>query len=115
MTVRSNADRPSDRARWHTWFAEAVRLVIAPVICLCIGFFTADFLLSGFYTWPRTSRVLALTLTAAILAYEFVFKEQYARLGTAAGDRPIKALLYSCLIPYAVGFLALMGLARLTL
>ena len=89
-----------------------MRLIIAPMVFLFIGFFTADFLLSGIYTWPRTSRALALTVTAGILSYEFVFKEQRLHFGAVSGDRPIKALIYSCLIPYGIGFLALVGLAR---
>ncbi len=95
--------------------------MIAPLVLLCSGFFTADFLLSGLYTWPRTSRVLVLTLTVAILSYEFVYKEQRARqadlsdelTGARAGDRALKALLYSCMIPYGVGVLSLLMLARL--
>lgn len=98
----------------RAYFAEAVRLIIAPLVFLFIGFFTADFLLSGVYTWPRTSRALALTITAIVLSYEFVFKEQRLRFGSASADRPVKALAYSCLIPYAIGFLGLVGLARLT-
>ncbi len=103
--------QPSGRALGHLWFAETVRLGIAPLVLLFIGFFTADFLLSGVYTWPRTSQVLALTLTAAVLSYEFVFKEQRLRFGRAPRTRPARALVYSCLVPYAVGFFALVGLA----
>jgi hypothetical protein len=91
--------------------------VVAPLVLLCSGFFTADFLLSGLYTWPRTSRILALTLTLVILSYEFVYKEQRAAQATLSGDhaglRAVRALLYSCVIPYAVGVLALLILVRL--
>ena len=83
------------------FFAEAVRLVLAPLILLLSGFFTVNFLISGQYTWPRTSRVFALTLTAAILSYEFVYKEQVARAGSA--DRARQSVLYSCAIPYLIG------------
>jgi len=99
---------------WQTWFAESVRFVIAPLILFLSGFFTADFLLSGAYTWPRTSRVLALTLTVAILSYEFVYKEQRARRMDQGTAGPLKALLYSCLLPYGAGALALVALALLT-
>ena len=106
---------------WRGWFSEAVRFVIAPFVLLFSGFFTTDFLLSGFYTWPRTSRIVALTLTVAILSYEFVYKEQRARQAGSsdvltdaqAGDRARNALLYSCVIPYVVGGLALLVLVRL--
>lgn len=97
----------------HAWFAEATRLVIAPLVLLSAGFFTADFALSGQYTWPRTSRVLVLTLTVLILAYEFVYKEQRARRAAPSEARPLRALLYSCAIPYAMGVFALLALARL--
>lgn len=93
-------------------FTEGVRLVLAPVVCVFIGFFTADFLLSGVYTWPRTSRTLALTCTVAVLSYEFVFKEQALRAQPASRERGLRAMTYSCLVPYLLGVLTLMGLAR---
>jgi len=99
------------------WFSQTVQLVLTPLVLLCSGFFTADFLLSGLYTWPRTSRVLALTLTVAILSYEFVYKEQRARQTALSGDRAglraLRALLYSCVVPYAAGVLVLLVLVRL--
>lgn len=107
--------QPADGNFWQFWFPEVVRLIVAPLVCLFIGFFTADFLLSGVYTWPRTSRAFALTATAGILAYEFVFKEQRQRSGQGSPGRPIKALIYSCLVPYAIGFLALLTLAGVAL
>lgn len=119
MTPPIQADHPRQasggrsNAAWHAWFAEGVRLVVAPLVLFSSGFFSADFLLSGLYTWPRTSRVVVLTLTVAILSYEFVYKEQRARYATLPGDRPLKALVYSCMIPYAMGALALLALARL--
>lgn len=109
-TVRPASASP---ARAHAWFAETTRLVIAPLVLLSAGFFTADFALSGQYTWPRTSRVLVLTLTVFVLAYEFVYKEQRARRTASSSPRPLRALFYSCAIPYAVGVLALLALARL--
>ncbi|MFQ5931255.1 MAG: hypothetical protein ACE5MM_02485 [Nitrospiraceae bacterium] len=99
---------------WPGWLAEAVRLIIAPLVLFFGGFFSADFLLSGLYTWPRTSRVLILTLTVCLLAYEFVYKEQRARNPHASHDRALKALLYSCLLPYLTGVLMLLALARLS-
>ncbi len=113
--MSSERRQVADGSLWQIWFPEVVRLVVAPLLCLFIGFFTADFLLSGVYTWPRTSRALALTATAGILAYEFVFKEQCQRSGQGSPGRPIKALIYSCLVPYATGVLALLTLAGLAL
>ncbi len=112
MTLSSSTGPHVDRAVWHDRFAGAVRWVIAPILLFSAGFFTADFLLSGLYTWPRTSRILVLTITVSVLSYEFVYKEQRARCSGPPGDRPLKALLYSCMVPYAIGALAIMGLAR---
>ena len=81
---------------------------MAPVILLFSGFFTANFIISGAYTWPRTSRTLALTVTVLILAREFVFKEQLSR--NAAPDRAWSALLYSCVLPYVIGVLVMLAL-----
>jgi hypothetical protein len=82
-------------------FAQTVRYLLAPLIFVCSGFFTANFLISGQYTWPRTSRALALTLTLLVLSYEFVYKEQLARTGSP--DQARAALLYACVIPYVTG------------
>jgi len=98
--------------RGQKWFAGAVRFLIAPLVLFLSGFFTADFALSGAYTWPRTSRVLVLTVTIAVLTYEFVYKEQRALRPEAPGSLAVKAILYSCAIPYALGIAALVALAR---
>ncbi len=99
--------------RGQTWFAGTVRFLIAPLILFLSGFFTADFALSGVYTWPRTSRVLVLTVTIAVLTYEFVYKEQRALKPGAPGALAVKAILYSCALPYALGVAALVALARM--
>jgi len=75
------------------------------------GFFTANFVISVQYTWPRTSRVLALTLTVLILSYEFVYKEQLAR--GIAPERARTVLLYACVVPYLVGWLLMLALWKL--
>ena len=100
-------------SRWPQRFTDAVRFFVAPVILFTSGFSTTDFFLSGVYTWPRTSRVLVLTITVIVLSYEFVYKEQRALNPDSAEAFAAKALLYSCLIPYAVGVVALLALARL--
>ena len=87
--------------RWHTFSHDIVRFVVAPVVLLFSGFFTANFLLSGSYTWSRTIRTLALMLTVLILSREFVYKEQLSR--NMAPDRAWLAVLYSCVIPYVIG------------
>lgn len=112
MTPRTGLDPGRVAAVGHRWFAEGTRLVIAPLVLFGSGFFTADFLVSGQYTWPRSSRIVVLTLTILVLSYEFVYKEQRARHSGLPGDPPLRALLYSCAIPYVAGALALLGLAR---
>jgi hypothetical protein len=52
-----------------------------------------------------------LTLTLLILAYEFIYKDQTVR--SASPDRAFNAVLYSCMIPYALGALLMVGLAKL--
>jgi hypothetical protein len=110
MSVLASPEHRSTRPAWHSAFAQAVLFVLAPVILLSSGFFTANFIVSGHYGWPRSSRIFALTLTLLILAYEFVYKEQ--RIRTGSHDRALQAVLYSCLIPYAVGILIMLALIK---
>ncbi|MDH4329634.1 MAG: hypothetical protein OEV77_14015 [Nitrospira sp.] len=90
----------------HTVFAESVRLALAPLVLLGSGFFTANFVVSGHYSWPQTSRVFVLTLTVLVLSYEFVYKELLSQ--HAASDRAKAALLRSCLIPYVIGWVLML-------
>jgi hypothetical protein len=110
MMSAVNHGRAPSRPGRQTIFAAAVRFVIAPLILLSSGFFTAGFLLSGHYTWPWTSRVMVLTITVIVLAYEFVYQEQRSR--SAVPEHALSAVLYSCVIPYAAGVLLLLGLTR---
>lgn len=111
MSSSSQSNPVQARPGWHAFFAEVIRLVLAPLILLFSGFFTASFIISGQYTWPRTSRVFALTLTVVILSYEFIYKEQLAR--AVAADRARRALIHSCVIPYLIGVLIMVALWKL--
>jgi hypothetical protein len=111
MTLLLEPQQRSARPSWHVFFSYALRYVLAPVLFLSSGFFTSNFILIGHYTWPRTSRVFVLTLTLLILAYEFIYKDQTVR--SASPDRAFNAVLYSCMIPYALGALLMVGLAKL--
>lgn len=111
MTGPSHSNPHHAPFDWHKLFTEGIRLVLAPLILLFSGFFTANFIMSGQYTWPRTSRTLALTLTILILSYEFIYKEQLARHVPAAQAK--SAVLYSCVIPYVIGVLAMVALWKL--
>jgi hypothetical protein len=93
---------------WHTVSHDIVRFVVAPVVLLFSGFFTANFLLSGSYSWSRTIRTLALMLTVLILSREFVYKEQLSR--HIAPDRAWLAVLYSCVLPYVIGMAVMVAL-----
>ena len=99
--------------RGQKWLAGTVRFFVAPLILFISGFVTTDFVLSGIYTWPRTSKVLVLTITVIVLSYEFVYKEQRALKPDRSGSVAVEALLYSCVIPYALGAAALLVLARM--
>lgn len=109
--TRVDPQQRSARPAWHVVFSHSLRYGLAPVLFLSSGFFTANFIVSGLYTWPRTSRVFALTLTMLILAYEFVYKDSRARSGSP--DGAFNAVLYSCMVPYALGALMMLGLAKL--
>ncbi|HET9961889.1 MAG TPA: hypothetical protein VFQ34_06110 [Nitrospiraceae bacterium] len=111
MTTLVPPHQRSARPAWHAFFAQAVLYLLAPVLFLSSGFFTANFVVSGHYSWPRTSRLFVLSVTLFILAYEFVYKEQAARAGVP--DRGLQAVLYACVLPYAVGVLMMLGLAKL--
>ena len=50
--------------------------VLSPLLCAFSGFHLTSYLLVGLYTWPRTSRVLVLTIGTFIFVYEFIFKSQ---------------------------------------
>ena len=101
MNSRSQASQVEARSGRSALFPNLVRFALAPLILVVSGFFTANFLISGQYTWSRTIRTLALMLTVMILSYEFVYKEQLSR-----GEPPAlawSALLYSCALPYVIG------------
>lgn len=105
---------PATTSIWHERFSVAIRSVLAPILFLWSGFFTADFVLSGTYTWPRTSRIFVLTTTLIILGYEFVYKSHRAA-GPPRGDaRARRAVRQACLLPYVagVGLLLLIVFAR---
>ena len=101
MNPDPQSDPLSIRSHRPSVFAEAVRWVLAPLVLFISGFFTANFAVSGQYSWPQTSRVAVLTLTVLILSYEFVYKEQLS-MGIPS-DRAKAVVFYSCLIPYVLG------------
>ena len=96
---------------------QVVRFILAPLISSYSGFYTMDFFLSGVYSWPRASRIIALTFAVVILSYEFVYKERQSHLVhtvDGAGILPGKVVLFSCVIPYMLGTLVLVVLFALS-
>ena len=93
---------------------QIVRFVLAPLVSSYSGFYTMDFFLSGVYSWPRASRMIALTFAVVILSYEFVYKEQPSHMADGSGSLPVKVVLFSCVIPYMLGTLALVFLFALS-
>ena len=111
MTSSASVTPTAESRDWPRWLTETIRVGLAPLILFLSGFFTAEFILANYYTWPRTSRALILTLTVVILSYEFVYKEQQAARRDTTGRWARQAVLYSCVIPYVIGVFALLGLA----
>lgn len=99
---------PSIRQRL---FPETVRWVLAPLVLWGSGFVTANFAISGRYSWPETSRILILTATVLILSYEFVYKEQLSM--NVPSGRAKAAVFHSCVIPYVAGWAVMLALWKL--
>ena len=95
-------------------FHQVIRFAIAPLALSFSGFHIMDFLLSGVYSWPRTSRVIVITLAVIILSYEFVYKESIARNPGGAKKIGLKVVLSSCVIPFMVGSFVLILLLTLS-
>jgi hypothetical protein len=98
--------------RWP--LAAIIHLLLAVPLLAWSGFFTMDFILSGVYTFPRTSRGITLTFAMIILSYEFIYKEHLTRYTPITGIPAGKVVLYSCVIPYMVGILGLLMLVYLS-
>lgn len=108
VSLSSPSTSAAARPGRHALFLDIVRFVLAPLVLLFSGYFTANFILSGAYTWPRTSRTLGLMLTVLILSREFVYKEQLSR--DESREHAWSALLYSCALPYVLGVLVMVAL-----
>lgn len=87
-----------------------LHFIMAPVLCAFSGFHTASYLLVGLYTWPRTSRVIVLTIGMLIFSYEFIFKNGLSRFSKWRFSAT-ELVIYTCLLPYGIGAGALLILA----
>ena len=95
-------------------FRQVIRFAIAPLALGFSGFHITDFLLSGVYSWPRTSRIIVLTLAIIILSYEFVYKESIPQIPMGAKKHDLRVVISSCVIPFMLGSFALILLFALS-
>lgn len=98
MNLHTQSTSVEARPGRHGLFSDSVRFVLAPLVLLFTGFFTANFLISSSYTWPRTSQMLALTLTMLVLSR------------TEAPEHTWAAPTYSCARPYVIGVVVMPAL-----
>jgi hypothetical protein len=96
------------RLGWHALVPNLVRFALAPPVLFFGGFFTTNFLISGQYTWSRTTQTVALTFAMLILSHEFVYKEHLSLNGSSS--RAWSVLLYSCVLPYVIGVSVVLAL-----
>lgn len=89
-------------------------LVVVPAVHLAGGFFIVDFLLSGHYTWGRSLRTLAITLSNLVLAYEFVYRDLQTTHPEWPSSRLLKAVTAYSIIPFTGGVAAILILYLLT-
>lgn len=95
-------------------FGQIIRYAIAPLGLGFSGFHITDFLLSGVYSWPRTSRIIVIILAVVILSYEFVYKETIAQMPPGSNKVGLKAVLSSCVVPFMLGSCVLVFLIALS-
>ena len=89
--------------------------VLSPLLCFFSGFHLTSYLLVGLYTWPRTSRVLVLTLGSLIFVYEFIYKSQAPQFASGKAWSQGEWVLYTSLIPFVCGiatFIAAAGFSN---
>lgn len=94
--------------------ASFLHFFLAPVLCGFSGFHTASYLFVGLYTWPRTSRVIVLTIGMLIFSYEFIYKDQALRPTSTWKYSSFESVFYTCVLPYTIGAGALLVLAGLS-
>lgn len=70
-----------------------------------------SYLLVGLYTWPRTSRVMVLTIGTLIFVYEFIFKSQAPQFAFGKLWSQGQWVLYTSVIPFMCGVGTLLALA----
>ncbi len=87
---------------------------LAPILCAFSGFHTASYLFVGLYTWPRTSRVLVLTIGMLIFSYEFIYKNQSSPPTSTWKYSSFESVFYTCAVPYIIGAGALLVLVGLS-
>ena len=87
--------------------------VFSPLLCAFSGFHMTSYLLVGLYTWPRTSRVIVLTVGTLIFVYEFIFKSQAPQFASGKLWSQGAWVFYTSLIPFLCGVGVLVTLVGL--
>ena len=87
----------------HRLSTSFIYFFLAPVLCAFSGFHTVSYFLVGLYTWPRTSRVIVMTIGILIFSYEFIYKNQMSRPTSNWRYSSLESVFYTCVIPYAIG------------
>ena len=77
--------------------------VFSPLLCAFSGFHMTSYLLVGQYTWPRTSRVLVLTLGTLVFVYEFIYKSQAPQFASAKRWSQGEWVIYTSVLPWVFG------------
>jgi hypothetical protein len=113
MMEHSGLHSPPTRGS-HQFSAPFLHFFLAPVLCAFSGFHTASYLVVGLYTWPRTSRVIVLTIGMLIFSYEFIYKNRVSPPTVRWSFSSLESVLYTCVIPYTVGAGALLVLAAMS-
>lgn len=85
--------------------------VLSPLLCAFSGFHMTGYLLVGLYTWPRTSRVLVLTIGTLIFVYEFIYKSHAPQFTSSKARSQGEWVFYTSLIPFVFGVAAFMAAA----
>ncbi len=82
--------------------------VLSPLLCAFSGFHMTSYLLVGLYTWPRTSRVLVLTLGTLVFVYEFIYKSPAPQFASEKRQAQGEWVIYTSVFPWIFGISTLL-------
>ena len=111
MTLLLDPQQRSTRPAWHVFFFHTLRYVPAPLLFVSSGFFHGEFHCERpLHLAPHQPRV-CLDPDAADSRLRVHL--QGSHHSVEHPDRAFNAVLYSCMIPYALGVLMMLALAKL--